>query len=163
MKRQKSMRSSRPRLCSPPRHRHARFCGSAAALSPVRDRDGPLPPWDGSAVVAGRRRTTKSPNVVADTEALLTPSTPVVVRMETLRRASLYASTECRDSQTELLEPAVARVDASETSGRADAHGAPGCGLCGRSVSGNRKPVGRDFAARAEGARPRSATRTAMR
>lgn len=30
--------------------------------------------------------------LVNDTEALLTPATPVVVRMETLRRASLYAS-----------------------------------------------------------------------
>ena len=30
--------------------------------------------------------------VVADTEALLTPSTPTLVRMETLRRATLYAS-----------------------------------------------------------------------
>ena len=30
--------------------------------------------------------------VVADTEALLTPSTPTIVRMETLRRASIYAS-----------------------------------------------------------------------
>ena len=31
-------------------------------------------------------------NLVSDTEALLVPSTPVVVRMETIRRASLYAS-----------------------------------------------------------------------
>jgi hypothetical protein len=31
-------------------------------------------------------------HLIADTEALLTPATPVVVRMETLRRASLYAS-----------------------------------------------------------------------
>jgi hypothetical protein len=30
--------------------------------------------------------------VVADTEALLTPSTPTLVRMETLRRATVYAS-----------------------------------------------------------------------
>jgi len=31
---------------------------------------------------------------VADTEALLTSSTPVIVRMETLRRAALYASAD---------------------------------------------------------------------
>jgi F0F1-type ATP synthase membrane subunit c/vacuolar-type H+-ATPase subunit K len=30
--------------------------------------------------------------LIADTEALLTPSTPIVVRLETLRRAVLYAS-----------------------------------------------------------------------
>jgi hypothetical protein len=35
--------------------------------------------------------------VAADTEALLTPSTPTIVRMETLRRAAVYVS---RDRQT---------------------------------------------------------------
>ncbi|MFZ5493740.1 MAG: hypothetical protein ACOZE5_00195 [Verrucomicrobiota bacterium] len=33
-------------------------------------------------------------NLVADTVALLTPDTPVIVRMETLRRAALYATNE---------------------------------------------------------------------
>lgn len=39
---------------------------------------------------AGYDRT----NLVADTLALLTPATPIIVRMETLRRAALYATNE---------------------------------------------------------------------
>jgi hypothetical protein len=35
-------------------------------------------------------------NLVADTLALLTPETPVLVRMETLRRAAIYATAEMR-------------------------------------------------------------------
>jgi hypothetical protein len=35
-------------------------------------------------------------NLVTDTLALLTPTTPILVRMETLRRASIYATSEMR-------------------------------------------------------------------
>src|SRR5262249_33105383 len=35
-------------------------------------------------------------NLVRDTLALLTPETPVIVRMETLRRATIYATSEMR-------------------------------------------------------------------
>lgn len=38
--------------------------------------------------------------VVSDTETLLTPSTPVIVRMETLRRAALYASQDANVART---------------------------------------------------------------
>ena len=51
-------------------------------------------PWDGTRAFWQGRAGYRVENVVADTAALLTPSTPVIVRMETLRRAALYASAD---------------------------------------------------------------------
>jgi hypothetical protein len=51
-------------------------------------------PWDGTRAFWQGRADYWLENLVADTVALLTPSTPVIVRMETLRRAALYASTD---------------------------------------------------------------------
>jgi hypothetical protein len=48
-------------------------------------------PWDGAKGWAHGRGDYDVKNLVRDTEALLTPSMPVIVRMETLRRAALYA------------------------------------------------------------------------
>ena len=45
--------------------------------------------------------------LVADTEALLTPATPVIARMETLRRAAIYASRDGR-----VARDLAARLDA---------------------------------------------------
>ena len=59
-------------------------------------------------------------NLVADTESLLTPATPVVVRMETLRRAAIYASADAAVAKR-LLDRFVARADASTASGQPDA------------------------------------------
>ena len=59
-------------------------------------------------------------HLVADTEALLTPSTPVIVRMETLRRAALYASTDARVASV-LVKRLISRAEASEEAGRPDA------------------------------------------
>lgn len=44
-------------------------------------------------------------NLVADTLALLTPDTPVIVRMETLRRAALYATNEMSAWRTKKSYP----------------------------------------------------------
>jgi hypothetical protein len=52
--------------------------------------------WDSSNGWQGRASATNMKTLVADTEALLTPDTPVIVRMETLRRAALYASTDAQ-------------------------------------------------------------------
>jgi hypothetical protein len=52
-------------------------------------------------------------HLTADTLALLTPSTPVVARMETIRRATIYASTHpqlATDLLTALRERAAART-----------------------------------------------------
>jgi hypothetical protein len=62
----------------------------------------------------------KVENLVADTEALLTPATPVIVRMETLRRAALYASTDPKVANG-LLKRLISRAEASEEAGRPDA------------------------------------------
>ncbi len=50
-------------------------------------------------------------HLVADTLALLTPSTPVVARMETIRRATIYASTRPRQA-ADLFAAVQARVAA---------------------------------------------------
>jgi hypothetical protein len=49
-------------------------------------------PWDGRTGWSQGRPDYPLQRLVADTEALLQPGTPVLVRMETLRRASIYAS-----------------------------------------------------------------------
>lgn len=74
-----------PALAGPPLLCHPFDIGAARSL-----------PWDGTQSWAQGRPDYNVKNLVADTEALLTPTTPVIVRMETLRRAALYAS---RDAQ----------------------------------------------------------------
>lgn len=74
-----------PALAGPPLLCHTFDIGDARSL-----------PWDGRNAWFQGRPDYDIRNVVADTEAILTPSTPVLVRMETLRRAALYAS---RDPQ----------------------------------------------------------------
>jgi hypothetical protein len=98
-----------PALAGPPLLCHPFEIGAARSL-----------PWNASGGWADGRRDYAIANLVGDTDALLTPSTPVLVRMETLRRAALYAS---HDSQVakQLLGRLLARVDASEASGRPDA------------------------------------------
>jgi hypothetical protein len=70
-----------PALAGPPLLCHPFDIGSARSL-----------PWDGTNAWWQGRADYNLQNLVADTEAILTPSTPVIVRMETLRRAALYAS-----------------------------------------------------------------------
>ena len=49
-------------------------------------------PWDGANGWSHGRADYDVRTLAADTGKLLTPSTPIVVRMETLRRAALYAT-----------------------------------------------------------------------
>lgn len=98
-----------PALAGPPLLCHPYQIGSASSL-----------PWDPSNGWTGWMPEYKIANLVADTEALLTPSTPVIVRMETLRRASLYASAD-RAVASELLNRLVSRATAAEKKGRPDA------------------------------------------
>jgi len=58
--------------------------------------------------------------LVSDTEALLTPDLPVIVRMETLRRATIYAQRDPKVAQ-ELLAKLQARAQGAEAKGRPDA------------------------------------------
>lgn len=57
--------------------------------------------------------------LIRETEALLTPTTPVIVRMETLRRAAIYASRD-RETAARLLATVTERARASEAGGRPD-------------------------------------------
>lgn len=59
-------------------------------------------------------------NLVRDTLAILDSNAPVLVRMETLRRASLYAQHQ-PDIAKELLTKLYARANAAESAGHADA------------------------------------------
>lgn len=63
------------------------------------------------------RRDYDIQHVAADTEALLTPTTPTVVRMETLRRAALYASLD-RAVAEKLIAAMMSRVERAEQGGQ---------------------------------------------
>ena len=75
-------------------------------------------PW-GAAWWQGRADYNLS-NLVSDTEALLVPTAPVVPRMETIRRASLYASRD-RKVAEQLLSSLMTRARNAEQAGRPDA------------------------------------------
>ena len=72
-----------PATAGPPLLCHPFDIGTARSL-----------PWDGTRAFWQGRAGYRLENLVADTDALLTPSTPVIVRMETLRLAALYASAD---------------------------------------------------------------------
>jgi hypothetical protein len=59
-------------------------------------------------------------NLAKDTQEILTPDTPVLVRMETLRRATLYARKDPVAAK-ELLSRLHARATAAESAGHPDA------------------------------------------
>src|SRR5580765_864154 len=96
-----------PALAGPPFTCHVFDIGSAKSL-----------PWGGNNNWLGMRDDYDFHHVVADTEALLTPSTPTLVRMETLRRASLYASRD-RAVAEQLIAAMMSRVHAAGPTGQA--------------------------------------------
>jgi hypothetical protein len=98
-----------PALAGPPLLCHPYETANARSL-----------PWDGSRGWSGDLPGYKLEKLIADTEALLTPSTPVIVRMETLRRASLYASRD-RAIALQLLTRLVSRANAADAKGTPDA------------------------------------------
>jgi hypothetical protein len=98
-----------PALAGPPLLCHAYDIGSAKSL-----------PWVGEKSWFEGRPDYNIQNLVPDTEALLTPSTPVIVRMETLRRAAIYASTDPKIANA-LLKRLISRAEASEEKGQPDA------------------------------------------
>lgn len=77
-----------PALAGPPLLCHPFDIGTSTSL-----------PWDGSSAWFQGRAEYPRASLVADTERLLTPATPVVVRMETLRRAAIYASEDQKIAQ----------------------------------------------------------------
>lgn len=93
--------SALPALAGPPLLCHPFDIGGATSL-----------PWDNATGLSTGRADYPVSRVIADTEALLTPATPVIVRMETLRRAAIYASQD-REVASALLSRLVARTRAS--------------------------------------------------
>ncbi len=77
-------------------------------------------PWSSDAWKSSGKEDYNLARLVADTEALLAPDTPVIVRMETIRRAALYAQ---KDPQftNDLLETLKARAMNAGAKGHADA------------------------------------------
>jgi hypothetical protein len=71
----------RPAFAGPPLLCHAFDIGTAKSL-----------PWSGASSWYDGQPGYDLQKLAGDTEALLTPATPVIVRMETLRRAAIYAS-----------------------------------------------------------------------
>lgn len=100
--------TARPALAGPPFLCHQFDIGSAKSL-----------PWDDAGWWSGRPDYNLR-TLVADTEALLTPSTPVLQRMETLRRATLYASAD-RQVAAQLFEAILERTRAADRRGVSDA------------------------------------------
>jgi hypothetical protein len=98
-----------PALAGPPLLCHPFDIGSARSL-----------PWSGASSWFEGDANYRIENLVADTEAVLTPSTPVVVRMETLRRAAIYASGDGAIS-ARLLDRFVKRAEATGPNGQPDA------------------------------------------
>jgi hypothetical protein len=98
-----------PAFAGPPLLCHAFDIGSAKSL-----------PWVGEKSWFEGSPDYKLDQLVADTEALLTPSTPVIVRMETLRRAAIYASADAHVASV-LVKRLLNRAEASEMAGRPDA------------------------------------------
>jgi hypothetical protein len=92
---------TRPALAGPPLVCFPFEIGTAASL-----------PWTTGANYKGMRPDYDVSRLSADTIALLTPSTPVIVRMETLRRAALYGTTNEQAARA-LLDALVARAKAS--------------------------------------------------
>ena len=97
---------AQPAIAGPPLLCHPFDIGTAQSL-----------PWDGTKGWSHGRADYNLQNLVADTQALLTPSTPVIVRMETLRRAALYASHDRRVA-TELHDTFTKRAAEAERLGR---------------------------------------------
>lgn len=103
-----ALAAARPAQAGPPLLCHPFDIGSAASL-----------PWSGSSSWFDGKPDYRLSNLVSDTEALLGPSTPVVVRMETLRRAAIYASHDPQVASA-LLNRFAAKAQHT-TAGRPDA------------------------------------------
>lgn len=98
----------------------AALAGPPLICHPFKIGDAKSLPWDEAKWNEAAKTDYDLRRLVGDTLALLTPQTPVIVRMETLRRAMIYAS---RDPQTavELLAKVKARAEGAEAKGKLDA------------------------------------------
>jgi hypothetical protein len=98
-----------PALAGPPLICHRLDIGDAKSL-----------PWNGTAWDLAGNEGYDTKNLVHDTLAILDGGVPVIVRMETLRRATLYARKDPQAAK-ELLTRLYQRATAGEAAGRSDA------------------------------------------
>jgi hypothetical protein len=98
-----------PALAGPPFICHPFDIGTAKSL-----------PWGATNNYLAMRDDYDFHNVVADAEKLLTPSMPTIVRMETLRRAAIYASRD-RAVATQFLGFVMGRATSLKEPGRPEA------------------------------------------
>jgi len=96
-------------LAGPPLVCHRLEIGNAKSL-----------PWTGTAWNLSGNESYQTKDLAADTLAILDANAPVIVRMETLRRATLYARKDPQAAK-ELLTKLYQRATAGETAGRPDA------------------------------------------
>jgi hypothetical protein len=101
--------SARPAFAGPPLLCHPFDIDGARSL-----------PWTDPSSWTGERADYDVSRLVADTEKFLGPQTPVIVRMETLRRAAMYASRDAKVAEG-LLMALTNRVHASNRAKTADA------------------------------------------
>lgn len=99
---------------------HPAFAGPPLLCHPFDIAGARSLPWDGSTGWFQGRADYDRANLMRDTEALLTPSTPVIVRMETLRRAVIYASAD-RTAAASLIDRLTTRARSAELAGRGTA------------------------------------------
>jgi hypothetical protein len=92
------------------------FAGAPFLLTPFDIGFAKTLPWGNSRNSLGISEGYDIHRVVADTEALLGPSMPTLVRMETLRRAVVYASRD-RKVADELVAFVIGRVTRLEAPG----------------------------------------------
>ena len=120
------------------------FAGPPLLCHPFSIGDAASLPWDGSGGWSQGRAGYDVQHVVADVEALLTPTTPVIVRMETLRRATIYASQDAKTAAA-LLAHVMDRVRTDQRGRPAGRACVPRCGVCERGHARNiaARPVGR--------------------
>lgn len=98
-----------PAIAGPPLLCHPFDIGPAQSL-----------PWNDTNSWSQGRPDYDVRRLVTDTEALLTPATPALVRMETLRRAVLYASQDVTVARA-LVQRMTDRAAAAEAAGHPDA------------------------------------------
>src|SRR3954470_23579796 len=104
--------AARPAMAGPPFLCHPFDIDSAASL-----------PWGDSSTHGSWLNARPDYDVhrlVDDTMTLLTPTAPVMVRMETLRRATIYATRD-RQAAIDLMKAFGARAAKLKTQGRDDA------------------------------------------
>jgi hypothetical protein len=98
---------------------HDVLAGPPLTCHPFEIGDAKSLPWGGNSWSDTKTDYDRS-RLVDDTQALLTPDTPVIVRMETLRRAALYAHQKDQRLVQQLLDRLLARARGAEAKGQPD-------------------------------------------